>query len=144
MAGESVLARLLRLRELEEEQCRLQLEAAVGHQRRVGQAREAIVRRQVAVREEFAAQVGLGDSRGRSAMVFEMELAGRRRARVEQRVSEAESAVQRQREEFLERRTGRQQVESLIETARSREEIETARRAQQMLDDWYSRRSAKR
>jgi hypothetical protein len=46
----------------------------------------------------------------------------------------------RRREAYLACRTGRRQVETLLENRRLEGELARARRAQQTLDDWYGRR----
>jgi len=143
MSIKPVLARLLRLRGLEEEQSRLELENTAAALGRVEQERAAVTRRQAMGRRVFVTGIEQSDNRCRPAAVIEMELAQRQRAQVDLRLTAIESEVERQRDEFLERRTRRQQVETLVDAARAESEVTAARRAQQMLDDWYGRRGPK-
>jgi flagellar export protein FliJ len=141
MAKGRVLNRLLRLRELEEELSRVQLEAAVGDRNRVAGELAVVVQRQAHGRKSFAAWAGDPDTAGRTGAMIAMEQARKQRTRIEPRLEAAEREVIRQREEFLAHRTERRQVETLVDEQQATMREETARRAQQMLDDWYGRRS---
>jgi flagellar export protein FliJ len=143
MAVRRVLTRLLRLRELEEEQSRIELEAAVGDRNRIQQDMAAAADRQMQGRRSFAAGIAGKDALGRTGAVMEMEQARQQRLRILPRLETMEAEVARQREEFLLRRTGRRQVETLVENEKGMAAIEAGRRAQQMLDDWYGRRKQK-
>lgn len=143
MAKRRVLVRLLRLRELEEELSRVELEAAVGARNRVAAEQAAAAGRQAQARGGFAASLGDRDTAGRTGAVIAMEQARRQQVRIEPRLESADQEVIRQREGYLTRRTGRQQVETLLEREHRTQQEETARRAQQMLDDWYGRRPPK-
>jgi len=144
MSVKPVLARLLRLRELEEEQSRLELEAAVAAQGSVERERNAVAQRQASERRAFVAGVEGGDYRVCTGAIVEMEQARSERGRIEVRLAGVENEVRRQREEFIARRTSRKQVSTLVDAAREESEVEVARRVQQMLDDWYGRRGPKR
>jgi predicted ribosome quality control (RQC) complex YloA/Tae2 family protein len=144
MTVRRVLTRLLRLRELEEEQSRLGLEATVGVRNRVQQDMDKATDWQEQGRRSFAAGIAGRDSISRTGAVLEVEQARQRRLRIYPRLQAADSEVARQREEFLLRRTGRRQVETLVENEKGIAEIEAGRRAQQMLDDWYGRRGQKK
>jgi hypothetical protein len=139
-----VLNRLLRIRELEEEQSRLEFEFAVANRDRVFQARSAAVARQALGRSIFVAEASNRDTAGRTGAVIEMEQARRLLPLIEAHLAPAEAEVERKREAFLERRVARLQVETLESEERLAVREETARRAQQMLDDWYGRRPQKR
>jgi hypothetical protein len=56
------------------------------------------------------------------------------------RIAASEAGSFRLRQEFLEKRTERRQAKTLIEGAVAQEAIESIRRAQQALDDWYGSR----
>jgi flagellar export protein FliJ len=140
MAKRRVLERLLRLRELEEELSRVDLETAVGARNRLAGELAAAAGRQAQAHRGFAASLGDPDTADRTGAVIAMERACKQRLRIEPRLRSAEQEVMRQREEFLARRTGRQQVETLLEQEHRTQQEEVARRAQQMLDDWYGRR----
>ena len=74
---------------------------------------------------------------------MELERAREQQVKIRTRFDASEAEVARQREEFLLRRTERRQVETLVDDQQAMDVIETARRAQQMLDDWYGRRGTK-
>ena len=143
MAVKPMLERLLRLRELEEEQSRLELERASTVHARVEQQRNSVARRQAVMRRAFVAGIEAGNNLGRSGAVIEMERAREQTAQIELRLAAAERELRRQREEFLVRRTSRRQVETLVDEAKAELELMASRRAQQMLDDWYGRRRGK-
>jgi flagellar export protein FliJ len=135
-----VLTRLLRLRELEEEQTRIQLESAVGDRDRVQEDLAQTADYLTQGRQSFRASVTNRDAMGRTGAVLETEQARQQRLRILPRLQAAEAEVTRQREEYLLRRTGRRQVETLVENEKEMAAVETARRVQQILDDWYGRR----
>jgi hypothetical protein len=56
------------------------------------------------------------------------------------RIDAKQVEVATRRQEFLAKRVERRQAETLIEETEAREAIETDRRGQQSLDDWYSSR----
>lgn len=141
MANRRVLSRLLRLRELEEEMSRMELESAVGDRNRVAGEFAAAVNRQALGRQGFLVSIGDPDTAGRTGAVISMEQARKLSARIAPMLEAADREVVRRREEFLSRRTGRQQVETLVEGEQQALKEEAGRRAQQMLDDWYGRRS---
>jgi flagellar export protein FliJ len=141
MANRRVLSRLLRLRELEEEMSRMELESAVGDRNRVAGELAAAVNRQALGRQSFLVSIGDSDTAGRTGSVISMEQARKLSTRIAPRLEAADREVVRRREEFLSRRTGRQQVETLVEREQRTLKEEAARRAQQILDDWYGRRS---
>jgi ribulose kinase len=72
-----------------------------------------------------------------------MEQARRLGQRIAPRLEAAEDEMLRQREKFLVSRTGKRQVETLVEQQRQDEHQLAMRRAQQMLDDWFGRRMPK-
>jgi flagellar biosynthesis chaperone FliJ len=132
---------LLRLRELEEESSRLQLESAVGNRNRIERELELLVERQAGGRKNFVAGVEGRDGLSRVAGLMEIEQARRSLVYMVPKLKEADLEVAREREEFLRRRTGRRQVETLVDQAHVLAEVEAGRRAQQILDDWFGRRS---
>ncbi len=140
MSGTRVLQRLLRLRELQEEQSRVELEAAVGNRNRVAQELAAAASRQAQGRRAFMAGIYVQDATGRTACSVEMEQAEKTRPRIAARLEAADAEVARQREVFLAHRISRRQVETLVSAEQAALKEEAARRMQQMLDDWYGRR----
>jgi len=144
MAVRRVLTRLLRLRELEEEQSRIQLESAVGERDRVQEDLARAAEYLTQGRQSFTAGIANRDALGRTGAALETEQARQQRHRILPQLRAAEAEVTRQREEYLLRRTDRQQVETLVENEKKMAAVEAARRAQQMLDDWYGRRGRTR
>jgi flagellar export protein FliJ len=140
MAVRRVLTRLLRLRELEEEQSRIRLESAVGDRDRVQEGLARAAEYLTLGRQSFTTAIVNRDALGRTGAVLETEQARQQRLRILPRLQAAEAEVTRQREEYLLRRTGRRQVETLVENEKEMATVEAARRAQQILDDWYGRR----
>lgn len=140
MAKRNVLERLWRLRELEEEQSRLELEAQVAERNRIAQHLAEVSSGAARSRDEFVARLADLDTAARTGAMVELEQARRGQAAIRPRLEQAETEVEARREVFLTRRTGRRQVETLLDREREAARSETARRAQQMLDDWYGRR----
>jgi len=140
MAKRNVLERLWRLRELEEEQSRLELEAQVGERNHIAQQLAEAIAGAARSRGEFVARLGDSDTAGRTGALVELEQGRRRQTAIRPQLDNAEAAVELRREEFLARRTTRRQVETLLDREREAARVEAARRAQQMLDDWYGRR----
>lgn len=136
MAVSKTLLRLLRIRELEEDQRKLALEAELSRLHRLDVALEISNAR----RQRGRALLRTGDAEDRLAAVVEIEAADREASVLESHRIEAEREAQRLRTLFLEKRTERRQAEGLIETAQSREETQERQRAQQRLDDWHASR----
>ena len=144
MAVSRTLQRLVRVLELEEEQRRGALEAALGALRRIEGAVEAAGRReragrilvkQCAVEGEIEDRVA-GLEETRSALQAQKYLVPRREAAAEE--------AGKRREEYLDKRTERRQAETLVEAQAAQEALEVSRRAQAALDEWYlNRRQAK-
>ena len=143
MATRHVLERLLRLRELEEEQSLLKLEIAVKNRNRAAAELELADVGYRDSRREFAAGIEERDALSRTAAVLPMEQARGQRMRIELRLAAADAEAVRQRNEFLIRRTGRRQVEMLVQQEQAAQQQATSRKAQQMLDDWYGWRTAR-
>jgi flagellar biosynthesis chaperone FliJ len=143
MPGKRVLQRLLRIRELREEQSRVELEAAVGQRNRVGEEFMEAKSRETQGRSAFVAGISEDDRIGRAAGMIEMEQARKERPRIATRLEAANAEVERQRDEFLAHRTARRQVETLVSAKQATLRAEAARRAQQTLDDWYGRRGSR-
>ena len=143
MATRKKLVRLCHLREIEEEQSRLELERAVVVRNRLerdlGQTSELELR----MKQEFVDFVSVDDRPGRTGATLAVGLAGRQRLNLAKYLSEWDLTVAALRNDYLRRRTGRLQIESLIGAMKRKEETEAAHRAQQMLDDWFGRRSPK-
>lgn len=140
MAVASALRRLLRIRELEEEQSRLALEAASGNLHRLQNARAANIERERSGRRLVQASARSGEFRDRLAGLEETRAADRLEVVLTPRIAGTEQEVSGLREDFLFSRVERRQVETLIEEAVARDTVDADKRSQQALDDWFRNR----
>ncbi len=136
----SPLRRLLRIRELEEEQKRLALEASLREVRRLRSALELTARRGKEGRLMLARSANSGTLTDRIAGLEEMRMAGRAGDALRVRLAEAEKQAVMLRESFIATRALRRQAETLVEERETRAEHEEERRRQQGLDDWHRSR----
>ncbi len=134
------LRRLLRIREIEEEQCRMRLESATGELHRLQAALEATSERDRRGRQLVAASAHSGELPDRLAGMEETRTAARFAEFLLPRIAEKEEQVALLRQEFLAKRVEHRQAETLIEETEAKDAIEAGRRSQQMLDDWYNAR----
>jgi flagellar biosynthesis chaperone FliJ len=134
------MRRLLRIRELEEEQSRLALESAMGDVHRLEHARVAGIERDRRGRQLVHASIRSGEFRDRLAGLEESRAADRIELVLAPRIADAEQEVSSAREDYLSSRVERRQAETLIEEAEARETADRERRSQQALDDWYRNR----
>jgi flagellar export protein FliJ len=137
------LRRLLRIREIEEEQCRTRLEAASADLHRLQAALAATAERDRRGRQMVAASAHSGELPDRLAGMEETRTAARFAEFLQPRIAEQELVVARLRQEFLQKRVEHRQVETLIEEAQAKDAIEADRRSQQMLDDWFNARKVR-
>jgi flagellar export protein FliJ len=140
MAFSRALARLLHLREIEEEQKRLALESAQIELHRLGTALAAAGERARRGRALVTASARSGQFEERLAGLEEMRTSQRHATALAPRIAASAERVDDRREEFLEKRVERRQVETLIEESEARAEAEAGRRGQQSLDGWFSAR----
>jgi len=144
MAVARSLRRLLRIRELEEEQERLELELALGCLHRLERAQAAALEQNRRGRRLVGASIGSGELRDRWAGLEESRTAERWAEALAPQIAEAGEAAAEQRAAYLARRVERRQAEALIEEAESSEALEAGRRSQQALDDWFRNRLHRR
>ena len=137
MAVSRSLRRLLRIRNLEEEQGRLMLESALGDLRQLENALESTVKRAHSGRRLVGASVHSGKLEDRLAGLEETRAAGRHAAALKPRIAQTELNVVALRQEYLARRIERRQAETLIEETEARDSLDAGRRVQQALDDWF-------
>jgi len=135
------LRRLLRIRELEEEQSRLALESAMGALSGLEKAVTAAAGRDRQGRRLVSSSAQSGELPDRLAGVEESRLAVQLGKSLEERKDAVELHVEMLREDFLVRRVERRQAEVLIERAEALDAIDAERRGQQALDDWHRSRS---
>jgi len=140
MAVSRALRRLLRIRNLEEEQSRLLVESALVELRRLEHALSATVERARRGRGWITLSARNGELPDRVAGVTETQIAKAQAIALTPRIAEAEVEVADLREEFLRRRVERRQAETLIEETEALDAVEAARHRQQTLDDWYGGR----
>lgn len=140
MAVSRALRRVLRVRDLEEEQCRLALESALSELSRLEHALIATSDRDRRGRRLIEASAHSGELPDRLAGLEESHAAVRRANALIPRIAEAELDVAELRQLYLDKRIERRQAETLIEEAEARDAVEAERRSQQGLDDWYRNR----
>ena len=140
MAASRALRRLLRIRDIEEEQCRLEVEAAQGNLGKLQRAMGEAVNRSSGGRRLVQASARSGDLPDRLAGIEETRSAERRAVALVPCIADAAQDVAIAREEYLAKRIERRQAETLIEEAETEEALEFDRRSQQGLDDWYRNR----
>jgi hypothetical protein len=140
MAVSRALRRLLRIRELEEEQCRLALESTLGELNRLECALTATVERDRRGRRLVETSARTGQLPDRLAGLEEARAADRLVAVLEPRIVVKEEEVAERRQQFLLKRVEHRQAETLIQQTEARDAIEAGRSNQQRLDDWYSSR----
>jgi flagellar biosynthesis chaperone FliJ len=140
VAVSRALRRLLRIRELEEEQCRLALESAISELNRLEHAMVATADRDRRGRRLVETSAHTGELRDRLAGLEETRAANRMVEVLAPRIERWEAETGRLREAFLEKRVERRQAETLISETEARDAIESGRRGQQVLDDWFRSR----
>lgn len=141
MAVSRALRRLLRIRDIEEEQGRLALESALGELRHLENALAATVERARDGRRLAAASAYSGELTDRLAGLEETRAADRRAAVLSPRIADTELDVFALRQEFLRKRVERRQAETLIRETEARYTVEASRRGQQTLDDWFGNKT---
>jgi hypothetical protein len=140
MAVSRTLRRLLRVRELQEEQGRLALESTVGELDRLEDAMKATATQDRRGRMLLDAGVRNGELPDRVSGLEESRTAGRIAAVLAHRIEAKAGEVNARRQDFLGFRLARKQAESLIAEAESADAVDSGRRSQQALDDWFSSR----
>ena len=140
MAVSRALSRLLRIRDIQEEQSRLVLESALSQLHRLENAMSATVERDRQGRSLVQASAQTGEFTDRLAGIEETRAAGRHAAALEPRIDATGDEVAGLRQEFLLKRVERLQAETLIQETEAREAVESDRRSQQALDEWYGSR----
>jgi hypothetical protein len=140
MAVSPALRRLLRIRELNEEQHRLALEAALNELDRLEKALNATAGRDARGLRLVASSARSGELADRLAGLEESRAAARHAASLAPRIGDSRDDVATLREQFLAVRVARRQAETLVVEAQAREAIEATRRSQQAVDDWFGSR----
>lgn len=138
MAVSRAMRRLLRIRNLEEEQSRLALEATVSEMRRLEHALSYTVERKRIGRGLVLASAHSGLLPDRLAGMEEMRSAAVHAEALVPHIESKREEVAERRQAFLEKRIERRQAETLIEEGEALEATEEGRRGQQALDNWFS------
>lgn len=137
MPNSKPLSRLLRIRELEEEQSRRALEAALGEMNRIDSVLGKTAEQEKSGRRLVTHSVRTGDSTGLVAGLEESRLAHNRAESLKDELAAIERLAVQQREHFLSAGIRRRQAETLVEESCARAEAEQSRRRQLDLDDWH-------
>jgi hypothetical protein len=140
MAVSRALRRLLRIRELQEEQSRLALESALGELHRLEHALATTFERERRGRSLVLASAQTNELPDRLAGLEETRSASLHAAALGPAIDGMGEEVTDRRQVFLSKRVERRQAETLIAETEAREAIVAGRRGQQSLDDWYSSR----
>jgi hypothetical protein len=137
LAVSRAMRRMLSVLESEEEQRAMELESALGEQRRWEAALGAAQERNRRGRLLVMASASTGEVVDRIAGVEEIRSARQKAAKIAPRIAETEQKVAMRRQEFLAKRIERRQAETLIERSEARDAVDAARRTQRELDDWF-------
>lgn len=140
MAVSRAMRRLLQVLEIQEEECRAAMESARAELKRLEQALIRSVERERGGRRLIAASSQSGEVTDRIAGVEEARIAKRIAVALGPRIAEWEMSVNKRQREFLGKRIERRQTETLMEEAETMEKLETGRRVQRALDDWFLNR----
>lgn len=132
------LRRLLRIREVEEEQCRIRLETATGELNQLRSALQETVERDRRGRQLVLSSAESGELSDRLAGMEEMRTAVRFADVLQPRIAEKEQQVAMLRKAFMDKRIEHRQAETLVEATEAKDAKDADRRTQQILDDWFS------
>ena len=137
MASGRLTERVVRIRQMEEDESRRVLDLALAELAQLELGLRTSQQRERAGRGLVAASATSGEIADRIAGMEESRSASRRSAALRLRIRAAEDAVASLRQEFLSRRTSRLQAETLAATEKAREAEDSLRRGQRAVDDWY-------
>lgn len=140
MGSQRQFQRIVRIRQLEEDESRRKLDLAIAALAQAEFALRMAQQRGRAGRSLVVSSACSGEFVDRIAGMEESRSAQRVALALASRIRAAEDAVASLRQEYLNKRTSRLQAETLAETERAREAATTLRRGQQALDDWYLNR----
>jgi flagellar export protein FliJ len=135
--GPQNLRRVYDVRKVQERQRRAQMESAIARLRLLQNALMAALESAKRARTLIAASVSSGEQVDRIAALQEITTSERRRKFLQQQIAIAEAEVASMRQEFMGKRVERRQVESLLDAARMRLQIEENHKIQTALDDWH-------
>ena len=138
MAVSRALRRLLRVLEIEEEQCRLAMESALGSLKRLEHALTAATARERCGRRLVASSARSDEPTDRLAGLEETRAGRRHAAALAPRIAETKREVAAERQVYLAKRVERSvKRKPSSGKRRPRDAIEAGRRGQRSLDDWF-------
>ena len=137
MAGPQNLRRLHNIRKVEERQRNAQMELALAKLRLLQNAFTAALKSTKQARALIASSINTGEQVDRIAALQESGATEHRCRILQERIAAAEVEVASLRQDFLIKRRERCQVESLLDAAHARREVEENRKSQSVLDDWH-------
>jgi hypothetical protein len=143
MPVSNALKRLLRIRDLEQEQHRITLESALDELRLLEEALVRASARERDGRSSFAASMQTRELTERHSARVETTIGSHQAHALEPRVARAEAEAAFRRQEYLLKRMERRQAETLIRATEAADAIEKARQSQQALDDRYLAQSGR-
>lgn len=104
---------------------------------RLGTARDAAVNAARNGRNLVAGSAASGDIADRQAGLIETAVAQRRTRILEMHIAQSREEAIACRQDFLTKRVERRQAESVLQREEELEKLESARKSQRNLDDWY-------
>jgi hypothetical protein len=137
MADSVRLERLFDIRQAEEERSRQEMETAIAELQRLELAHGTACERETRGRTRVASSVQTGEVMDRVAGLQEMTTAGRLKRLLLKKIDAARKDAQNKRQELLERRLARLQVETLVDAKSAETRAKTNRKTQSALDDWH-------
>src|SRR5579871_2434416 len=137
MAPSIGLQRLLDLREAEEARSRQDLERAVAELRQLEGSLMAARKRRVAARKLVASSAETGEVIDRIAGLQVLDNVDLLERVILQRIDEATKEAHRKRQEVMNRRIARRQVEAIVDARMTDARLQANRTSQSALDDWY-------
>jgi hypothetical protein len=140
MAVSKALLRLLRLRGMEEDRRRLALEAGLLRLRSLEKARDAASAKDRQGRELMRGSAVSGQLADRVSALAETEAGCRQVEALAPLIAASAEEGLRLHQQFAEKRTERRQAETLVDETLELDMVESERRSQQALDDWYGSR----
>ena len=143
MAVSRALRRLLRVRNMEEEQSRNALETGLGDLHQLEHAQATAGERGRSARRLVTASAQSGELLDRLAGLAEEQAAILRSALLAPRIVETAQTVAELRQEFLEKRIERRQAETMVQESEAHAALEADRHVQQASDAWYLNQRAR-
>lgn len=131
------MKRLLRIRELQEEQSRSALESALRELEKLRGTLAAAGTRGAHARALVRQSVQSGSAIDRMAGLEEQKIAGRCATHVSGKVVATEQRILELRARYLSTRTEMGQAETLIANARETDAKDDAKKSQSILDEWF-------